>query len=154
MENLVPTLFHEIYRKCFGMAYNMTQESTWHWLTNQHIHDFSMPAYTRDDLPGMCITMCEGHQPKMFLWMLEEYVYILAQLCVDDQDRQMVLGHKLLLLACSRCCRKRRGGQRSHRTGPQLLDHLPACALDTLECKAHWHKGYHAIAMLGMGHVW
>ena len=84
MENLVPTLFHEIYRKCFGACYDASQESTWHWLTNQHIWDFSMPAYTRDDLPRMCITMHEGHRPKMFLWMLEEYVYILSRLWTDD----------------------------------------------------------------------
>ena len=66
------------------MAYDATQESTWHWLTNQHIRDFSMPSYTRDDPPGMCITMHEGYRPKMFLWMFEEYVYIPKQLRVDD----------------------------------------------------------------------
>ena len=49
----------------------------------------------------------------------------------------MVLGHELLLLACSRCCRKRGGGWGSCRAGPQPLDHLPACVLDTLECAVH-----------------
>ena len=34
-----PTLFYEIYRKCFGAAYDMSQESTWHWLTNEHIRE-------------------------------------------------------------------------------------------------------------------
>ena len=85
MENyLVPTLFHEIYKKHFGASYDSTQESIWHWLTNQHICDFSVPADTRDDLPSTCVTMHEGHRPKMFLWMLEEDVYILGQLCKDD----------------------------------------------------------------------
>ena len=84
MENLVPTLFHEIYRKCFGTTYDSTQESTWCWLTNQHIRDFSPPTYSRDNPPHMCVTMCEGHRPKMFLWMLEEYVYILSWLHEDD----------------------------------------------------------------------
>ena len=69
----------------------------------------------------------------MFLWILEEYVYILSRLCVDDQDGQMVLGHELLLLACSRCCRQRGGGQASYCTGTLSLDHLPACSRDTLE---------------------
>ena len=80
---MVPTLFHEIYKKHFNARYESTQESTWHWLTNQHIHDFSTPAYTRDDLPHVCVTMCEGHWPKIFLWMLEEYVYILGYLHED-----------------------------------------------------------------------
>ena len=74
------------------MTYDATQESAWHWLTNEHIRDFSTPAYTRDDLSHVCITMREGHRPKMFLWMLEEYVYILSRLCVDDRDGLMVLG--------------------------------------------------------------
>ena len=103
MENLVPTLFHEIYRKHFGMGYDATQESAWHWLTNQHIRDFSVPTYTRDNPSHMCITMHEGYRPKMFLWMLEEYVYILCRLHEDDQDGLMVLGHELPLLMCSRC---------------------------------------------------
>ena len=36
-----------------------------------HIRDFSTPIVLRDDLPDMCITLCEGHPPKMFLWMIE-----------------------------------------------------------------------------------
>ena len=134
MENLAPTLFHEIYRKHFGMAYDASQESTWCWLTNQHIHDFFTPAYMRDDPPGTCIILHEGHRPKMFLWMIEEYAFILSQLCItDDHDGQLVLGHELLLLACSRCCRKRGGGRGSCHTGLQPMDQLPACSLDTLE---------------------
>ena len=46
---------------------------------------------------------------------------------------KLVLGHELLLLTCSRCCRKRGGGWGSHHIGPQPLDHLTACSLDTLE---------------------
>ena len=140
MENLVPTLFHEIYRKCFGAGYDTTQDSGWWWLTNKHICDFSMSAYTRDDLPHACIIMCEGHWPKMFLWMLEEYVYILSRLCMDDQDGLMVLGHELFLLAHSRCCRKREGGWMPQCAGALSLDHLPASSRDTLEHAIHSTK--------------
>ena len=49
MESLIPTLFYEIYRKHFGVAYGVSQESTWHWLTNEHICDFFTPTYTKDD---------------------------------------------------------------------------------------------------------
>ena len=89
--NVVPTLSHEIYKKHFGASHDSTQESTWQKLTNQNIWDFSAPAYTRDDPQCMCIMMCEGHRPKMFMWMLEEYVYILGQLCKGDRDGLEVL---------------------------------------------------------------
>ena len=94
----------------------------------------SMHPCTQDDLPGTCINLREGHRPKMFLWMIEEYVFILSHLRINDCDRQLVLGHELLLLACSRCCRKRGGGQGSCSAGQTPLDRLPACSLDTLEC--------------------
>ena len=55
------------------MTYDTTQESTWQWLTAQHISDFYTPAYTWDDSPDMCLTLREGHRPKMFLWMVEEF---------------------------------------------------------------------------------
>ena len=40
------------------------------------------------------------------------------------------MGHELLLLAHSRCCRKRG----SCLAGPTPLDRLPACTFETLEC--------------------
>ena len=133
MENLTPTLFHEIYRKHFGTTYDVTQESTWRWLTAQQISNFYMPTYTRDDPPSPCITLCEGHRPKMFLWMIEEYAFILCHLHRDDHDGFLVLGHELLLLACSQCCQKRGGSQGSCRSGPTPLERLPSCTFETLE---------------------
>ena len=86
--------------------------------------------YTRDDPPNTCLTLREGHRPKMFLWMVEEFAFILCHLCKDDQDGALVLGHELLLLVHSRCHRKRG----SRRMGPTQLDRLPACSFQTLEC--------------------
>ena len=134
MESLTPTLFHEIYRKCFGVTYDVTQESTWHWLTAQHISDFYTPAYTRGNPPSPCITLHEGHRPKMFLWMVEEYAFVLCHLHGDDRYGFMVLGHELLLLAHSQCCQKRGGGRGSCHTGTTPLDRLPVCTFQTLEC--------------------
>ena len=59
---------------------------------------------------------------------------ILHGLHADDWDGLMVLGHELLLLACSRCCKKRGGSWASCHPGTLSLDHLPACSRDTLEC--------------------
>ena len=111
------------------MTYDATQESTWRWLTAQYISDFYAPAYTWDNPPDTCLTLREGHRPKMFLWMLEEFAFILCHLRKDDQDGAMVLGHELLLLARS-CCRRKRG---SRRPGATLLDKLPTCSYQTLE---------------------
>ena len=129
MGKLAPTLFLEIYRKRFGAAYDATQESTWRWLTAQHISDFYAPAYMREHPPNICLTLREGHRPKMFLWMIEEFAFILCHLPKDDWDGALVLGHELLLLAHSHCCRKR--GSRCAGTTP--LDRLPTCSLQTLE---------------------
>ena len=129
IEKLVPTLFLEIYRKCFGVTYDVAQESTWRWLTAQHISDFYAPAYTREHPPNTCLTLHKGHRPKMFLWMVEEFAFILCHLPKDDRDGALVLGHKLLLLACSRCCRKRG----SCHAGATPLERLPMCSFQTLE---------------------
>ena len=107
---------------------------------NQHICNISVSTYTRENPPCICITRHEGHRPKMFLWMLEEYVYIMVQLCKDDQDGLVVLGHKLLLLAHSSCCRKRGGGRTPCHPATLSLDHLQACSRDTLEHAVHSTK--------------
>ena len=119
MEKLAPTLFLEIYRKCFSVAYNMAQESTWQWLTTQHISDFYTPAYTREHPPNICLTLREGHRPKMFLWMIEEFAFILYHLPKDDRDGVLVLGHELLLLVHSHCCQKR--GSRRVQVQPHWI---------------------------------
>ena len=132
MDSLMPALFHEIYRKCFGVTYDEAQESTWHWLTAQHISNFYAPAYTRSDPLSPCITLHKGHRSKMFLWMVE-YAFILCHLCGDDCNGFLVLGHELLLLVCSQCCWKRGGSRGSCHAGPTPLDRLPACTFETLE---------------------
>ena len=130
MEKHAPALFLEIYRKHFGATYDMTQESAWRWLTAQYISDFYVPTYTKDDPPNTCLTLDKGHRPKMFLWMVEEFAFILCHLHKDDQDGALVLGHELLLLACSHCHWKRG----SCCVGATPLDRLPACSFQTLEC--------------------
>ena len=130
----MPTLFHEIYRKCFGTPYDVAQESTWQWITAQHISDFYAPAYTRDDPPNTCITLSKGHRPKMFLWMIEEYAFIPCHLHRDDRNGFLVLGHELLLLAHSQCWPEERGRLGIMPCRPNPLERLPTCTFKTLEC--------------------
>ena len=42
----------------------------------------------------------------MLMWMLKEYIYILGNLHDEDRDGHVVLGHEMLLLVSSHCCRK------------------------------------------------
>ena len=65
----------------------------------------------------------------MFLWMIEEFAFILCHLPKDDRDGALVLGHKLLLLVHSHCRRKRG----SHCAGATPLDRLPTCSFQILE---------------------
>ena len=65
----------------------------------------------------------------MFLWMVEEFAFILCHLHKDDRDGALVLGHELLLLAHSHCHWKK--GSQCAGTTP--LDRLPACPFKTLE---------------------
>lgn len=90
----------------FGTNYDPRQESTWCWLTNEHIQDFSTPCFTKEQLPHLCMVRRKGHRLKMLLWMIKEYIYILGHLRDENQDGHVVLGHEILLLAQSCCCRK------------------------------------------------
>ena len=133
LKDMTPALFVEIYRVHFGTSYNAGQESTWCWLMNANIHDFAGPSFTKEQLLHLCMVMHKGHHPKMLLWMLEEYLYILGHLREDDHDGHVVLGHELLLLVQS-CCYQKPGGSRHHCASVQVADNLPICSSETLEC--------------------
>ena len=135
LEKWLPTLFAEIYRMCFSASYDPGQESTWCWLTNEHIWDFSAPCFTKEQMQCPCMVRCEGHQLKMLLWILEEYIYILGMPVWQGQRWPcIVLGHKMLLLVCSHCCRNWGGCRGPCRASTLLMDNLPACFPETLEC--------------------
>ena len=89
----------------------------------------------------------------MFLWMLEEFVYILGRLHEEDRDGCMVLGHELLLLMHIRCCSKRGGGRGLCCTPPHCLSTFYLLAhLDTLECILYGHVQEHHV--IGMPSAW
>ena len=46
---------------CFGANYDVGQESNWCWLTNEHIHDFTAPCFTKEQLLHLCMVRHEGH---------------------------------------------------------------------------------------------
>ena len=50
--------FMRFIRKHFGMGYDATQESGWHWLTNEHIRNFSMHLPTPEMIRLVCVSPC------------------------------------------------------------------------------------------------
>ena len=58
---------------------------------------------------------------------------MLCHLHKHDHNGSLVLGHELLLLACSQCCWKRGGARGLHCAGPIPLDRLLTCTFKTLE---------------------
>ena len=99
-EEMTPALFVEVYRMHFSTNYDMGQESSWHWLTNEHICDFTTPCFTKEQLLHPCMVRRKGHRLKMLSWMLEEYLYILGHLQDEDCD-----GCIVLVTRCSCWCR-------------------------------------------------
>ena len=130
MEKHASTLFLEIYQKRFGATYDATQESTWRWLTTQYISDFYAPAYTRGNPPDTCLTLREGHRPKMFLWMLEEFANSSFAICarMTRMERWSWVMNSFFWRVAM--CRRKRG---SRRPGATSLDKLPTCSYQTLE---------------------
>ena len=55
--------------------------------------------YIRGDLPQACTVQCEGHRPKVLLWIMEEFFYILHDLTEEDCDGCIVLGYELMIEA-------------------------------------------------------
>ena len=135
------------------MTYDTAQESTWQWLTAQHISNFYAPAYTRDDPPSPCLTLREGHRPKMFLWMVEEFAFVLCHLHKDDYDA--IIGLRSWAPASSMQPVLLEGGEpRGHaaQAQPPWIG-CPVCTFKTLDaCSAS--DRHDSTGAPGMGSVW
>ena len=40
---------------------------------------------------------CEGHHPKVLLWIMEEFFYILHDLTEEDRDGHIILSYELMM---------------------------------------------------------
>ena len=130
------------------------QESTWCWVTNENIRDFTTPSYTQrwSDVP--MYDKAWGTQAKDVFVDGRHNSSTFWDVCMQGRQGwlHLVLGHKLLLLVWSRCCNKRGWGRGGCHTSVLLMDHLPACSPDTLECIIC--PGFRRHYISGTPHAW
>ena len=69
----------------------------------------------------------------MFLWMIEEFAFVLCHLHKDDHDWIIGFGPWAPASSKQLVLPEKGGARGSCRTGPTPLDRLPACTFKTLE---------------------
>ena len=126
-------MFHAVFSVHFDARYNTSNELSWRWWVNENICDFIMSTYLHSDLPQPCTAWCEGHHPKMLLWIMEEFFYISQQLTDEDCDGHIVLGYELMLEAEHRFRIKWDGGIGRHRSLSHSTSNALPCSQETLD---------------------
>ena len=66
-------VFLAVFHACFNARYDASNESCLRWWINENIHNFIAPTYICGNLPQPCTVRCEGHHPKVLLWIMEEF---------------------------------------------------------------------------------
>ena len=131
-------VFLAVFRARFDAHYDTSNESCLRWWINESIWDFIAPTFIHGDPLHTCTVRCEGHRPKVLLWIMEEFFYISHDLMEKDCDGHIVLSYELMMEAEHQFRIKRGGGvgccHPSSSSGS-----TPPCSQDTLECVA-WSK--------------
>ena len=125
-------VFLAVFRMRFDAHYNTSNESCLRWWINESIRDFIAPTFIRGEPLQACTVLCEGHRPKVLLWIMEEFFYISHDLTNQDRDGRVVLSYELMMEAEHRFRVKRGGGVRRRRPSPSS-GNAPPCSRDTLE---------------------
>ena len=97
-----------------------------------------MPTFIHGNALQACTVRCEGHHPKVLLWIMEEFFYISHDLTDQDRNGRVVLSYKLMMEAEHRYRVKWGGGVRCCRPLPSSGS-APPCSWDTQEHIA-WSK--------------
>ena len=79
-------VFLAVFHVRFDVHYNTSNESCLRWWINEGIRDFIAPTFICRNTLQACTVRCEGHRPKVLLWIMEEFFYISHDL--TDQDPQ------------------------------------------------------------------
>ena len=111
----------------------MSNKSCLRWWINENIHDFIAPTYVCGDPLQPCTMRCEGHHPKVLLWIMEEVFYISHDLTDEDRNGHVVLGYELMIEAEHRYRIKWGGGIGCHWS-PSHASSAPPCSPETLDC--------------------
>ena len=102
----------------FNAHYDASNESCLRWWINKNVWDFIAPTFIRGNPPQACTVRCEGHCPKVLLWIMEEFFYISHDLMEEDCDGHVVLSYKLMMEVEHQFTVKRGGGVSCHHSSP------------------------------------
>ena len=83
----------------FDSRYDTSNKSCLRWWINENIGDFIAPTNICGDPLQPCMVRCEGHHPKVLLWIMEEFFYILHDLTEEDRDGHVILSYELMMEA-------------------------------------------------------
>ena len=128
-------VFLAVFRARFDVHYDASNESCLRWWINESIWDFIVPTFICGESQQACTVRCEGHRPKVLLWIMEEFFYISHELMDQDRDGRVVLSYELMIEAEHRFMVKWGGGVGCRCPSPSSSN-APPCSWDTLECVA------------------
>ena len=131
-------VFLAIFRVRFDALYDASNESGLRWWINENIRDFIAPTYLPSNPFNPCTVWCEGHCPKVLLWIMEEFFHISHDLTDMDHDGRIVLCYELMIEAERHFRIKRGGGTGCHRPTSTTSNAIP-CPPDKLEDVA-WNE--------------
>ena len=92
-------IFLAVFRARFDALYDASNESGLRWWINENIWDFIAPTFIRGNPLNTCMVRHEGHQPKVLLWIMEEFFHISHSLTDTDHDGCVILCYELMIEA-------------------------------------------------------
>ena len=131
-------IFLAVFRACFNVLYDTSNESVLRWWINKNIRDFITSSFICGNPLNACTVWLEGHRPKVLLWIMEEFFHISHSLTDTDRDGCVVLCYELMIEAEHHFRIKRGGGAGSHCPLSSTSNASP-CPRDKLEDIA-WNK--------------
>ena len=99
LKTMASEVFLAVFRARFDVHYDASNESCLRWWINENIRDFIVPTFICGDPLQACTVRCEGHCPKVLLWIMEEFFYISHDLMDQDRDGCVVLCYELMMEA-------------------------------------------------------
>ena len=138
LKTMVSEVFLAVFRVRFDVCYDVSNESCLRWWINENIWDFIAPTFIRSDPLQACTVQCEGHRPKVLLWIMEEFFYISHDLTEQDCDGRVVLSYELMMEA-EHWLRIKQGGGVGCCHPSSSSGSAPPCSQEMLEHVA-WSK--------------
>ena len=119
-------IFLAVFHVRFDAPYDTSNESGLRWWINENIWDFIVPTFICGNPLNVCTVGCEGHRPKVLLWIMEEFFHISHSLMDMDRDGHVILCYELMIEAEHRF-RIKRGGGVGHRRLSSSTGHASPC---------------------------